>query len=220
MKVELIANTVLELPVHAMNKCYGSNTTEKSLINACKAGHLSLLEHAYATFDIEMSQKCLAQITRHRQLSFTVKSTRGTDFSDGGYFDSQEHDWGDIPHHTVVADCINKIIEKQIQEYQLLIQDSIPYQIAAYVLPLATNVTMTVTGNLRAWLEYLPKRLCKRASREHQAIAREIFKQLNKAYPDLFTLEILGMCEGCKETSCDFTSHKKKPKTPVRGELK
>lgn len=219
MKVELIANTLLELPVHAMSKCYGFNTTEKSLINACKAGHLSLLEHAYATFDIEMSQKCLAQITRHRQLSFTVKSTRGTDFSDGGYFDSQEHDWGDIPHHTVVADCINKIIEKQIQEYQLLIQDGIPYQIAAYVLPLATNVTMTVTGNLRAWLEYLPKRLCKRASSEHQAIAREIFKQLNKAYPDLFTLEILGMCEGCKETSCDFTSHKKQPKTPVRKEL-
>lgn len=219
MKVELIANTLLELPVHAMSKCYGSNTTEKSLINACKAGHLSLLEHAYATFDIEMSQKCLAQITRHRQLSFTVKSTRGTDFSDGGYFDSQEHDWGDIPHHTVVADCINKIIEKQIQEYQLLIQDGIPYQIAAYVLPLATNVTMTVTGNLRAWLEYLPKRLCKRASREHQAIAREIFRQLNKAYPDLFTLEILGMCDGCKETSCDFTSHKKQPKTPVRKEL-
>ena len=219
MQVELIANTLLELPVHAMSKCYGSNTTEKSLINACKAGHLSLLEHAYATFDIEMSQKCLAQITRHRQLSFTVKSTRGTDFSDGGYFDSQEHDWGDIPHHTVVADCINKIIEKQIQEYQLQIQDGIPYQIAAYVLPLATNVTMTVTGNLRAWLEYLPKRLCKRASREHQAIAREIFRQLNKAYPDLFTLEILGMCEGCKETSCDFTSHKKQPKTPVRKEL-
>jgi len=65
----------------------------------------------------------------------------------------------------------------------------------------------------------LPKRLCKRASSEHQAIAREIFRQLNKAYPDLFTLEILGMCEGCKETSCDFTSHKKQPKTPVRKEL-
>lgn len=219
MKVELIANTVLELPVHAMSQCYGFNTTEKSLINACKAGHLSLLEHAYATFDIEMSQKCLAQITRHRQLSFTVKSTRGTDFSDGGYFDSHEHDWSGIVNRTLLAEGINKIIEKQIGEYQRLIENGIPYQIAAYVLPLATNVTMTVTGNLRAWLEYLPKRLCKRASREHQAIAREIYKQLNKAYPDLFTLEILGMCEGCKEVSCDFTSHKKQPKTPVRKEL-
>lgn len=219
MKVKLVANTVLELPVHAMSQCYGFNTTEKSLVNACKAGHLSLLEHAYATFDIEMSQKCLAQITRHRQLSFTVKSTRGTNFSDGGYFDSHKHDWTGIVNKTLIAEHINGIIEEQIKKYQQLVADDVPYQIAAYVLPLATNVTMTVTGNLRAWLEYLPKRLCKRASREHQAIAREIYKQLNKAYPDLFTLEILGMCEGCKETSCDFTSHKKQPKTPVRKEL-
>ncbi|MBN2932800.1 MAG: FAD-dependent thymidylate synthase [Catenibacterium mitsuokai] len=219
MKVALINHTPLAIPVHAMGQCYGVNTTEQSLVRAVSSGHLSLLEHAYASFDIEMSQKCLAQITRHRQLSFTVKSTRGTDFSDGGYFDSQEHDWGDIPHHTVVADCINKIIEKQIQEYQLLIQDGIPYQIAAYVLPLATNVTMTVTGNLRAWLEYLPKRLCKRASPEHQAIARSIYIQLNEIYPNIINLSNMGMCEGCKETSCDFTSHKKQPKTPVRKEL-
>ncbi len=41
MNVKLIANTLLELPVHAMSKCYGANTTEKSLINACKVGHLS-----------------------------------------------------------------------------------------------------------------------------------------------------------------------------------
>nr|DAP30581.1 MAG TPA: Thymidylate synthase complementing protein [Caudoviricetes sp.] len=219
MKVALINHTSLAFPVHAMGQCYGVKTTEQSLVRAVSSGHLSLLEHAYASFDIEMSQKCLAQITRHRQLSFTVKSTRGTDFSDGGYFDSHEHDWGDIPHHTVVADCINKIIEKQIQEYQLLIQDGIPYQIAAYVLPLATNVTMTVTGNLRAWLEYLPKRLCKRASREHQAIARSIYLQLNEIYPNIINLSNMGMCEGCKETSCDFTSHKKQPKTPVRKEL-
>ena len=219
MKVELIANTALELPVHAMSKCYGFNTTEKSLINACKAGHLSLLEHAYATFDIEMSQKCLAQITRHRQLSFTVKSTRGTDFSDGGYFDSHKHDWDKTIDETLVSEHMNNSIQEQINKYQRLVENGVPYQIAAYVLPLATNVTMTVTGNLRAWLEYLPKRLCKRASREHQMIAREIYKQLNKAYPDLFTLEILGMCEGCKETSCDFTSHKKQTKTPVRKEL-
>nr|DAN47320.1 MAG TPA: Thymidylate synthase complementing protein [Caudoviricetes sp.] len=219
MRVALINHTPLAIPVHAMGKCYGVKTTEQSLVRAVSSGHLSLLEHAYASFDIEMSQKCLAQITRHRQLSFTVKSTRGTDFSDGGYFDSHEHDWGDIPHHTVVADCINKIIEKQIQEYQLLIQDGIPYQIAAYVLPLATNVTMTVSGNLRAWLEYLPKRLCKRASPEHQAIARQIYWQLNEIYPNIINLSNMGMCEGCKETSCDFTSHKKQPKTPVRKEL-
>nr|DAW36285.1 MAG TPA: Thymidylate synthase complementing protein [Caudoviricetes sp.] len=219
MKVALINHTPLAFPVRAMGQCYGVKTTEQSLVRAVSSGHLSLLEHAYASFDIEMSQKCLAQITRHRQLSFTVKSTRGTDFSNSGYFNSQLHDWSGIVNATLIANGMNKIIEEQIKKYQELIEDGVPYQIAGYVLPLATNVTMTVSGNLRAWLEYLPKRLCKRASPEHQAIARQIYWQLNEIYPNIINLSNMGMCEGCKETSCDFTSHKKQPKTPVRKEL-
>lgn len=219
MKVALINHTPLDISTRAMGQCYGVKTTEQSLVRAVSSGHFSLLEHTYASFDIEMSQKCLAQITRHRQLSFTVKSTRGTDFSYSGYFDSHEHDWSGILNRTLIAERVNKIIENQIKEYQKLIEDKVPYQIAGYVLPLATNVTMTVSGNLRAWLEYLPKRLCKRASREHQAIARSIYIQLNEIYPNIINLSNMGMCEGCKETSCDFTSHKKQPKTPVRKEL-
>lgn len=219
MKVKLVNYTPLYISTVAMGKCYGMTTTTDSLVRAAKAGHWSLLEHVFVTFDIEMSQKCLAQITRHRHLSFTVKSTRGTNFSNNGYFDSHEHDWSGIVNRTLIAERVNKVIENQIKEYQKLIEDKVPYQIAGYVLPLATNVTMTVSGNLRAWMEYLPKRLCKRASREHQAIAREIYKKLNDAYPEIVNLEMLGMCEGCKEVSCDFTSHKKQPKTPVRKEL-
>lgn len=219
MKVAMINYTPLDISIHAMGKCYGVNTTKQSLTRAISSGHFSLLEHVYVSFDIEMSQKCLAQITRHRHLSFTVKSTRGADFGHSGYFDSHEHDWSNIINRTLMAERINKIIEEQIAKYQKLIDDGVPYQIAAYVLPLATNVTMTVTGNLRAWLEYLPKRLCKRASREHQAIARQIYTQLNAIYPSVVNLSNMGMCEGCKEVSCDFTSHKKQPKTPVRKEL-
>ena len=110
---------------------------------------------------------------------------------------------------------MNKLVENQIIEYRRLIQSGVPYQVAAYVLPLGTNVTMTVSGNLRAWMEYLPKRLCKRASTEHQQIARLIFERLNYLYPSIVNLEMLGMCMGCKEISCDFTSHKKQAKTPV-----
>ena len=76
-----------------------------------------------------------------------------------------------------------------------------------------------MTGNLRCWLEYLKQRLCKRASDEHRQLARAIYERLNYVYPSLCNLEMLGMCENCKELSCDFTSHKKKPKEPVRGEL-
>lgn len=215
MHVELQNYTPLNTATHAMGQCYGKELTEDALIRATSSGHLSLLEHTLVTFDIEMSQKCLAQITRHRHLSFTVKSTRGTDFGDATWFDSTEH-----PEITDdMGQLMNKLIENQILEYRRLVDAGVPYQVASYVLPLATNVTMTVSGSLRTWMEYLPKRLCKRASTEHQQVARAIFERLNYLYPSLVNLQTLGMCESCKEVSCDFTTHKKKQKTPVRAEL-
>ena len=211
MQVTLQNYTPLDTAAHAMGQCYGKTLGIDALVRAVHSGHLSLLEHTLVTFDIEMSQKCLAQITRHRHLSFTVKSTRGTDFADSTWFDSTEH--SEITND--MGQLMNKLIENQILEYRRLVQSGVPYQVAAYVLPLATNVTMTVSGSLRTWMEYLPKRLCKRASTEHQQVAREIYRKLNMIYPSLVNLTTLGMCNGCTETSCDFTTHKKQPKTPV-----
>lgn len=136
MKVKLVNYTPLYISTVAMGKCYGMTTTTDSLVRAAKAGHWSLLEHVFVTFDIEMSQKCLAQITRHRHLSFTVKSTRGTNFSNSGYFDSHGHDWSGIVNRTLIAERVNKVIENQIKEYQKLIEDKVPYQIAGYALPI------------------------------------------------------------------------------------
>lgn len=216
MLVELQNYTPLNTATHAMGQCYGKELKEDALVRAVQSGHLSLLEHTMVSFDIEMSQKCLAQITRHRHLSFTVKSTRGADFGDATWFDSTEH-----PEITDdMGQLMNKLIENQILEYRRLVDAGVPYQVASYVLPLATNVTMTVSGSLRTWMEYLPKRLCKRASTEHQQVARLIFERLNYLYPSIVNLEMLGMCNGCKEVSCDFTTHKKKPKTPVVAELR
>lgn len=216
MRVILRNYTPLNTAAHAMGQCYGKSVGVSALARATQSGHLSLLEHTLVTFDIEMSQKCLAQITRHRHLSFTVKSTRGADFGDATWFDSTEHP--EIEND--MGQLMNKLIENQIEEYRCLVDAGVPYQVASYVLPLATNVTMTVSGSLRAWMEYLPKRLCKRASTEHQQVARAIYKKLNAIYPSFVNLEMLGMCSGCKEVSCDFTTHKKQPKTPVVLELR
>lgn len=215
MKAELIHCTSPDNATTAMSKCYGKKCTEKSLANAVHSGHLSLLEHVHATFDMEMSQKCLAQITRHRHLSFTVESTRGSNFSKADWFDS-------VYQPKLTADeamLMNTIIRQQIEQYNNLIDAGIPYQVAAYVLPLATNVRLTVSGNLRAWLEYLPKRLCKRASTEHQIIATQVYLQLNQVYPGIVNLQTMGMCQNCKESSCDFTVHGKQQKEPVVKDL-
>lgn len=56
-----------------LSKTSGSETVQK----AVEAGHLSVLEHCYASFEITVSTSVLLQLTRHRHLSFTVQSSRG-----------------------------------------------------------------------------------------------------------------------------------------------
>lgn len=219
MEVELINFTSLAVPIHAMGKCYGKRVNEKILVNAVKAGHRSLLEHVLVTFDMTMSEKCLAQITRHRWLSFTVQSTRGADFSDMDYFDPSA--FVDVGREN--EEDLPVCLKSGIKDYRALLgsfeKSSRCKELAGYILPMGTNVNLTVSGNLRAWFEYLPKRLCKRASIEHQLIAREVYRQLNEVYPSIINKEVLGLCENCKESSCDFSTHKSKPKEPVRSEL-
>lgn len=213
-KVSLLSYSSLDTAIHAMSNCYGKQCTVDSLVKACKAGHWSLLEHVNVSIDITCSQKALAQISRHRHFSLTVQSTRGMDITGNGFY-SDFNNMEDT-HRAYLKQAYST----SAMMFGNLLNLGIPVEQASYVLPLGTQVAFTMTGNLRCWLEYLKKRLCKRASDEHQQIARQIFDKLKFVYPSICNLEMLGMCENCKELSCDFTSHKKKPKEPVRGELK
>lgn len=198
---------------YAMGNCYGMKCKEPALIKAVKAGHLSLLEHAGVTFDIICSQKCLAQITRHRHFSFTVQSTRGMNITGNGFYNSFDKLSG------VEKTKMKMAYGAIAMQFENLLASGVPVEIASYVLPLGTNVKLTVTGNLRCWFEYLKKRVCNRASDEHRKLAIEIYNQLNAQYPTLFNQEVLGICVGCKEVSCDFSVHKATAKNPIIKEL-
>ena len=208
MKVELKHIESLDKCTGGMSMCYGSKCSINSLVKAVSAGHLSLLEHASATFELECSQKCLAQITRHRHFSFTVESTRGKDITDNGYYDVSEGD-------KRLNELLKEYWELTTKTYGLMLQHGKSKEHAAYVLPLMANVKFYITGNLRVWFEYLQKRLCNRASDEHKELALEIYKRLHVLYPSIFNSEVMGLCCGCKENSCDFTVHKKQAKNPI-----
>ena len=208
MKVELKHIESLDKCTGGMSMCYGSKCSINSLVKAVSAGHLSLLEHASATFELECSQKCLAQITRHRHFSFTVESTRGKDITDNGYYDVSEGD-------KRLNELLKKYWELTTKTRGLMLQHGKSKEHAAYVLPLMANVKFYITGNLRVWFEYLQKRLCNRASDEHKELALEIYKRLHVLYPSIFNSEVMGLCCGCKENSCDFTVHKKQAKNPI-----
>ena len=201
MKVELVQVTPNYMGViaGAMGNCYGNNVTERGVLRAVEAGHLSVLEHAYATFNIECSIAVLGQLTRHRHLSFTVMSTRGSKPS-GFEIPDKIRD-----NTAALLEYINAI-EKANAAYELLLDMGIALEDAAYILPKASMTKVTVTGNLRAWYEYLPERLCNRAMDEHRRMALKIRDLLQQGVQPIFNNNFMK-CDTCTESGCSFYNH-------------
>lgn len=154
-----------------------------------EAGHLSVLEHVQATFVITCSIQTLLQLTRHRHLSFTVQSSRGSELVD---------------HYETGIPAIDGILDRLMEEYsEMIIEADHNKENIAYLLPKGAMYQLYVTGNLRAWYEYLPKRLCKRAQKEHRELAMQIKEQLAEVYPNIFA-DVTAPCSHCKEERCAF----------------
>lgn len=179
----------LELLKEAAGQCYQKEASNAVIRHIIEAGHLSALEHCYATFKVSCSLLVLLQLTRHRHLSFTVQSSRG----------SELHEYsltGKAP--------IDESIKRAMGAYYSLVEGlDYSYAEAAYVLPKAAHYNLVVTGNFRAWFEYLPKRLCKRASKEHQELAQQIYHELVAKCPEVFG-HVKPNCQNCKERKCSF----------------
>ena len=89
--VELITDidgeAVLRHIEHATRVCYDSNdkVNEESHLKLLKtildSHHYSVCEHFSVSVKIECSRACLAQISRHRHLSMSVRSQRYCNFS-------------------------------------------------------------------------------------------------------------------------------------------
>ena len=201
-KIISITPNYMELLKVACSKPYGNNVTEKGIQAIINSGHLSILEHCYASFEVECSVRVLGQLTRHRHLSFTCKSARGSVF-DTCIIPDGMHDFA--KKHGVPKEAVDSMIEEQpmLQAYKECIADGLAEQDAAYFLPQGVKTSLVVTGNFRAWFEYLPKRLCKRAMPEHRKLAELIQKELAKAAPEIFDRTFMN-CGNCTERSCEF----------------
>lgn len=204
MSAELISITpnYMELLKTACKQPYGNDVNEKGIKAIIESGHLSVLEHCYASFLVKCSVRVLGQLTRHRHLSFTVKSARGSTFDivvipDGMIAFAKQHG--------VSQETIDSMVDKNpmLHAYHDCIKDGLKEQDAAYFLPQGVETSLVVTGNFRAWYEYLPKRLCRRALPEHRKLAEDIHKLLADAAPEIFDRCMLN-CDNCKERSCSF----------------
>ena len=88
--------------------------------------------------------------------------------------------------------------------YVHLLEKGVTKESAAYLLPQGSSTNLVVSGNFRAWYEYLGKRECARAMPEHRELANEIHSILRKEAPEIFDRELRN-CRHCTEANgCVF----------------
>ena len=154
-----------------------------------ETGHSSVLEHAVFTFGIEgVSRVLLAEISRHRIASFSVRSQR--------YCSEDRYDF-------VIPKSITKISEEQGEEseaegefyaeaansvgaYKDLLTMGIPKEDARYLLPGAMPTRMIVTMNARELLHFFALRSCQRALPEMRQLANRMIRLVKPVAPTLF----------------------------------
>ena len=183
--VTLIAHTPNPMAVieKAASMCYDSKPTKSGRIaKACySSGHTSVFEHATFTFEITgVSRAFLAQITRHRIASFSVRSQRYC-VEDG--FRSV---WpNEFINNKLMARQYERALENAQFTYDLLRELGAEPEDARSVLPNACETRMVVTMNARELMSFCGLRLCTRAQWEIRKVAQMMVDCVREVAPDV-----------------------------------
>lgn len=154
------------------------------------SGNSSPIEHVSFTFMIDgVSRALLAQITRHRLASFSVRSQR--------YVNENSFDYVIPPEITKDNHLRRKFVDKvEIMNnlYNYLVMELMEQgrtreqaqEDARFVLPNACTTSMVMTMNARELMHFFNKRCCDRAQWEIRAVADEMLRQCKEVAPILF----------------------------------
>jgi len=134
-------------------------------------GHFGPFEHPQATFAVEgISRSCMAQITRHRHVSFDIQSMRYVSFDDVDPDDVREGAMVVVPPSATDPDWVGRnqdtgpvdeetaerrealfreTVADAVESYQELLGMGMPPEDARFVLPIGTKVNMVMSMNAR-----------------------------------------------------------------------
>lgn len=247
MKVELLQyNPDCEKIIAAAAKlCYSSSKIEgilngldrentKSFIERLMSmGHESPIEHIAFTFGIEgVSRSLLAQFTRHRMASYSVKSQRYVNEAKFEYVIPPEIEKNpvtkklfeeamadDVEKYNAIADSLSKehykdfIAQGKDDKTAKRLAEKKAIEDARYVLPNACETKIIATFNARSLLNFFGERCCERAQWEIRDMACKMLELVKEAAPTVFRYAgppcVSGACpEG--QMSCGKASEKRK----------
>lgn len=208
--------------------------TEKFLTMLMNLGHESPIEHVSFTFGIEgVSRSLLAQFTRHRIASYSVKSQR---YVKEGMFEfilppeiEKNEEAKKLFLETMEADQkaydrLTEILQKK--HFETYLSEGLDEKAAKskaekqaiedarFVLPNACETKMVVTMNARSLMNFFHHRCCTRAQWEIRAVADEMLRLVKEVAPTLFKKAgpscVAGACPEGKMTCGQALSMREK----------
>ena len=182
-----------------------SGDVSKFLSRLTGFGHMSPFEHASFTFGIEgVSRAFLAQVTRHRIASFSVKSQRYVAANKSGEF------------NYIVPPAISALGKEYEDKYKAQMSEMHGWyeewqtrlggakessnEDARFVLPNACETKMILSMNARELLHFFSLRCCNRAQWEIRNIAWQMLEEVLRVAPSVFSNAGPGCLRGvCPE---------------------
>lgn len=155
MKVELLFITpqAQRLIESAGRTCYQSfdrqseDSDAKFVRMILKAGHDSVMEHAFATFRISgVSRAFTHQLVRHRLASFSQQSQRYVNEKSFGYVTPDA-----VTDNPEAAGVYAQFMDHSREVYLKLQELGVRNEDARFVLPNAVESEIVISANLREW---------------------------------------------------------------------
>ena len=183
MEVRLLEHSSINVIRKGFGICTGKLTIPKeNLQHWIQVGHLSPIEHSFASFYISgISRACSHQIVRHRLASYSQRSQRYC----------AEEEWNPI-----VPDSLDDGKRRWIYDgfmknaklaYKKLTEDfGVPEEDARFVLPNATPTELIMTANFREWRHFIKVRNTEHAQWEIREVAKRVLEQLYEVAPEIF----------------------------------
>lgn len=183
-------------PDDIMNNLTPENT-EKFLNRLISMGHESPIEHISFTFGVEgVSRSLLAQLTRHRIASYSVKSQRYVEEDNFNYVVPPEIEKNERAM-AIYKETMDNIL-KSYNELTEILYDSHKTETdekaarkkaiedARFVLPNACETKLVMTFNARSLLNFFSERCCERAQWEIRELANRMLKIVKEIAPVIF----------------------------------
>ncbi len=171
-------------------------------------GHFGPFEHPHATVAVKgISRSCMAQITRHRHVSFDIQSMRYVSFDDVDPAEVREGEMVVVPPSATDSDWVGRnqdtgpvdeetanrreklfreTVAAAVESYQDLLEMGMPPEDARFVLPIGTKVNMVMSMNARMLMHVADMRAAADAQWEIRDMTEQVLDLATEWCPITF----------------------------------